>query len=204
MLQWRDVKPASATPTFFATPAQFRAWLKKYGQQSREQWVGFYKKGSGHPSITWPEAVDEALCVGWIDGLRKTIDAKSYKIRFTPRKPTSNWSALNIRRMQELAGEGRAHPAGLKAFKLRAPEKSRIYSYENRHAAALGQADERQFRSNSAAWHFFQTQPPWYRKTAIWWVVSAKKEETRQKRLQTLIADSKTQRRIAQLRRDAC
>ena len=202
MLQWRDVKPASARPIFFATPAQFRAWLKKYGQQQREQWVAFYKKGSGHPSITWPEAVDEALCVGWIDGLRKTIDAKSYKIRFTSRKPTSNWSALNIRRMQELACEGRVHPAGLKAFKLRAPEKSGIYSYENRHAAALSQTDERQFRFNSGAWHFFQTQPSWYRKTAIWWVASAKKEETRQKRLQTLIADSKAQRRITQLRRD--
>src|SRR4029077_15776364 len=116
MVQWQDMKPASGSAIFFATPAQFRTWLKKYGQQSREQWVGFHKKGSDQPSITWPEAVDEALCYGWIDGLRKTIEAESYKIRFTPPKPTSNWSAVNIRRIQELAREGRVRPAGMKAF----------------------------------------------------------------------------------------
>jgi uncharacterized protein YdeI (YjbR/CyaY-like superfamily) len=202
MLECRAVKSASETPIFFRTPREFRAWLTKYGPRTRELWVGFYKKSSAQPSITWPEAVDEALCVGWIDGLRKTIDGKSYKIRFTPRQAKSNWSALNARRVQELARDGRMRPAGMKVFELRLPEKSGIYAYENRDAAALNPAAEQQFRSNSVAWEFFETQPPSYRKTAIWWVVSARKEETQQKRLRTLIADSQARRRIGQLRRD--
>lgn len=164
-------------------------------------WVGYYKKDSGKPSMTWPESVDEALCVGWIDGLRKSIDAESYKIRFSPRKTVSNWSAVNIRRIQELAREGRVRPAGMKAFAARAPEKSGVYAYENREAAKLTKAAEKEFRAQPGAWEFFQTQTESYRKTATWWVVSAKKEETRQKRLETLIAESKAKQRIKPLRR---
>ncbi|HEX7518017.1 MAG TPA: YdeI/OmpD-associated family protein [Chthoniobacterales bacterium] len=156
----------------------------------------FYKKGSGRPSITWPEAVDEALCVGWIDGLRKTIDAESYNIRFTPRKTTSSWSAVNIARVKELTKLGRMRPAGLKAFDRRKEAKSGIYAYENRKSAVLGAAAEKRFRSRSKAWDFFRNQPASYRQTAIWWVVIAKKEETGQQRLEKLIAQSEAGRRI--------
>ena len=164
------------------------------------QWIGFYKKDSGRPSITWPEAVDEALCVGWIDGLRKTIDEKSYKIRFTPRKTTSTWSAVNIARVAELEKQGRMRPGGLNAFAARAEAKSGIYAYENRKSAVLDKASELQFRSHPKAWEFFQQQPAGYRTTAAWWVISAKQEATRQKRLRTLMADSAAGRRIGQLR----
>jgi uncharacterized protein YdeI (YjbR/CyaY-like superfamily) len=193
------MKPTPAKPLFFATPTDFRAWLEKHHENTREQWVGFYRKRSGRASITWPESVDEALCFGWIDGLRKGIDEQCYKIRFSPRKATSNWSAINIGRAQELAGQGRMHPAGLKAFDRRVPEKSGIYAYENRQSAVLTNAAEKQFRSHPAAWRFFQGQPASYRKTAIWWVVSAKRTETEQKRLETLIADAKAKRRIKPL-----
>ena len=191
------MKPAlTQEPIFFATPTKFRRWLDAHHKNTAELWVGFYRKGSGRPSITWPESVDDALCVGWIDGLRKAIDGQSYKIRFTPRKPTSNWSAVNIGRVQELTHQGRMRPAGRKAFELRAEEKSGIYAYENRHAAVLSKSAERKFRAHPAAWKFFQREPAGYRKTTIWWVMSAKREETRQKRLEALIADSTAQRRI--------
>ena len=181
---------------FFATPGDFRKWLKTHHGSAGELWVGFYKKDSGRPSITWPESVDEALCVGWIDGLRKTIDAESYKIRFTPRKKTSNWSAVNIGRVKELTKLGRMRSAGLKAFELRKEEKSGIYAYENRKSAVLGKAEEKQFRAWPKAWDFFQLQPAGYRKLMTWWVISAKKGETRQKRLEKLIAASEAGRRL--------
>ena len=181
---------------FFATPEDFRNWLKINRENTREQWVGFYKKGSGRPSITWPQAVDEALCVGWIDGLRKTIDAESYKIRFTPRKTISNWSAVNIGRVQELTRLGRMRTAGVKAFERRKEEKSGIYAYENRKLAVLGKAEEKRFRTRPKAWDFFQSQPAGYRKLATWWVITAKREETRQKRLEKLIAESEAGRRV--------
>jgi uncharacterized protein YdeI (YjbR/CyaY-like superfamily) len=190
------VKEIPRETRFFATPEDLRRWLKVYHQGTRELWVGFYKKGSGRPSITWPEAVDEALCVGWIDGLRKTIDAESYKIRFTPRKTTSNWSAVNIGRVKELTKQGRMRPGGLKAFQLRQEEKSGIYAYENRKSAVLGEATEKLFRSRPKAWDFFQNQSGSYRQTLIWWVVSAKKEETRKQRLKKLIAQSEAAKRI--------
>jgi uncharacterized protein YdeI (YjbR/CyaY-like superfamily) len=189
--------------TFFTTPAEFGAWLEANHAQASELWVGFHKKGSGLPSMTWPEAVDEALCFGWIDGVRKSIDETSYANRFTPRKSRSTWSAININRVQELGAEGRMRPAGLRAFAARAEELSGIYSYEQRNAAELGDAYERQFRANHAAWDFFQAQAPSYRKAAIWWVVSAKREETRQRRLSVLIDDSAAGRRIASLTRPA-
>ena len=187
--------------TFFPTPARFRAWLAKHHDTSRELWVGFYKKSSGEPSITWPEAVDEALCVGWIDGVRKSIDDASYAIRFTPRKPRSNWSAVNVARVAELTRAGRMQPSGLAAFEARAPERTGIYAYEQRHTAEFDPASEKTFRANKKAWEFFQAQPPWYRRTAIWWVVSAKKEETRRSRLATLVDDSAQGRTIRQLTR---
>jgi uncharacterized protein YdeI (YjbR/CyaY-like superfamily) len=190
------VKGSLTEIRFFATPADFRTWLRVHHGGTSELWVGFYKKGSGRPSITWPESVDEALCVGWIDGLRKTIDAESYKIRFTPRKVTSNWSAVNIGRAKELTKQGRMRPAGLKAFELRKEEKSGIYAYENRKTAVLGTAAEKRFRSRPKAWDFFQSQPGSYRQTATWWVVTAKREETRQQRLEKLIAQSEAGKRI--------
>jgi uncharacterized protein YdeI (YjbR/CyaY-like superfamily) len=188
-------------PTFFATPAGFRAWLEKHHDQSQALWVGYYKKATGKPSITWPESVDEALCFGWIDGLRKRVDEESYMIRFTPRKATSTWSAVNIERVAELIAQERMHPAGLKAFEKRTAGKSGAYAYEQREAAQLDVAQEQQFRANPQAWEFFQAQPPWYRKTATWWVISAKKEATRQKRLATLIEDSAQGRTIGPLTR---
>src|SRR6476660_10071888 len=178
-----EMKAAENCPVFFAEPVTFRAWLEKHHQTKREQWVGFHRKASGRPSITWPEAVDEALCFGWIDGLRKTIDAESYKIRFTPRRSNSIWSAINIARMKELIFEGRVRTAGMTAFQKGTPAKSRVYSYENRKAARLGSAATNLFRAESAAWTFFQRQPKSYRQTAIWWVVSAKRPQTKENRL---------------------
>ncbi len=195
-------KPATIPPLFFATPADFRYWLRTNHEIASELWVGFHRKGSGRPSITWPESVAEALCVGWIDGIRKGIDEISYMIRFTPRKRTSTWSEVNIGRVAELTRLGRMRPAGLRAFAERKEAKSGIYAYEQRKAAVLDEAGERQFRANPKAWEFFQAQPAWYRKTAIWRVVSAKRPQTRQKRLDILIADSEKGQPIRELRRN--
>ena len=190
-------------PTFFATPEELRAWLHANHATEPELWVGFHKVGSGRPSITWPQSVDEALCVGWIDGVRKRIDEHSYVIRFTPRKPGSIWSAVNIKRMGELQAEGRVLPAGAAAFERRRDDKSAIYAYERRHAAELPPEYEARFRQDAAAWDFFQSQAPWYRRNATHWVISAKREETREKRITTLIADSAAGRPIAHLDRNA-
>jgi uncharacterized protein YdeI (YjbR/CyaY-like superfamily) len=162
--------------------------------------VGFYKKGTGRKSITCPESVAEALCFGWIDGVRKNINDDAYTIRFTPRKPTSQWSAVNIRYAETLQAAGRMRPAGLKAFEG-AKDQPRKYAYEQRHQATLDAAAERRFRANRKAWDFFQSQPQWYRHTATYWVISAKKEQTRQKRLATLIADSERGKPIKSLDR---
>ena len=188
-------------PIFFTTPSEFRRWLEDHHDSATELWVGFYKKSSGRRSITWPEAVDEALCFGWIDSVRKGIDEVSYANRFTPRKARSNWSSVNVARVQDLTLMGRMHPAGIAAFERRAPERTGTYSYEQRTAAALDHAYERRFRANSRAWIFFQSQPASYRKAAIWWVVGAKREETRLKRLQRLIEDSGHGRTVPPLTR---
>lgn len=188
-------------PLFFKTPADFRKWLKKHHQTEVELWVGFYKTHTGRPSITWPQSVDAALCYGWIDGLRKSIDEHSYSIRFTPRKSTSNWSTINIKRMQELLQQGLVSPAGKKAFEARKAEKSGIYSYEQRHRIEFDAGYKSRFESHPKAWTFFQSQPPWYRRTALYWVMSAKKEETRAKRLAQLISDSQEGRTIRALTR---
>ena len=163
--------------------------------------MGFHKRKSGVPSITWPESVDAALCFGWIDGVRKSIDEHAYTIRFTPRKTRSTWSAVNIKRVGELTKLGLMHAAGAKAFAERLAERSGIYAYEQRDQIVLDRAQERLFRAHAKAWRYFQEQPNWYRKTALWWVMSAKKEETRSKRLLRLIADSEQGRPIAQLDR---
>jgi uncharacterized protein YdeI (YjbR/CyaY-like superfamily) len=188
-------------PTFFGTAADFRRWLAKHHHDEQELLVGFHKRGSGRASITWAESVDEALCFGWIDGIRKRRDDASYTIRFTPRRPGSTWSAINVRRVKELSQQGRMRPAGRRAFERRKTDKSGTYSYEQRHDAKLDAAQQRQFRSNKEAWAFFQTQPPSYRRTAISWVVSAKRDETRAKRLATLIEDSAAGRPIKPLAR---
>jgi len=190
------MKKPTDSPIFFARSDDFRGWLEKHHQTTTEQWVGFHRKSSGRPSITWPEAVDEALCFGWIDGLRKRIDARSYKIRFTPRRPSSIWSAINIRRIKKLVHKGRVRPAGMTAFQKRTPAKSHVYSYENRKAARLSSAARKLFCGENAAWKFFQQQPKSYRQTAIWWVISAKRPQTQENRLQRLIASSKVDRRL--------
>jgi uncharacterized protein YdeI (YjbR/CyaY-like superfamily) len=188
-------------PTFFATPADFRAWLDANHADRDELIVGFHKKRSGRPSITWPEAVDEALCFGWIDGVRRSIDGDSYSNRFTPRRPRSNWSAINIRRVGELIEEGRMAPAGLAAFERRDEARSGVYSFERREPAKLDKAQERRFRAAADAWEWFQSQPPGYRRAALHWVVSAKRVETRERRLETLIEDCSSGRTVKPLTR---
>jgi len=195
------MKATRARSLFFPTPAEFRAWLEKNHAAEKELSVGFYKKDSGKPSITWPESVDAALCYGWIDGVRNSIDALSYCIRFTPRKPTSTWSAINVKRVAELTELGLMRLAGTKAFEARKGDKTGIYAYEQRQNAKLRPADEKKFRANKKAWQFFRSQPAWYRRTAAYRVISAKQEETRQRRLQQLIADSQRGLSIKELRR---
>lgn len=185
---------------FFETPTHFRAWLEANHATAAELMVGFYKKGSGRPSITWPESVDQALCFGWIDGIRRRIDDDSYMIRFTPRRPGSNWSLINIRKVQELTEQGLMHPAGLAAYEARDPARTDEYSYES-PPQGLDATYETEFRANTAAWAYWEAQPPHYRKGAAHWVMSAEREETRQKHLATLIADSAAGRWIALYRR---
>jgi len=185
---------------FFKSAVDFRAWLEKHHATAGELWVGYYKKGSGKQSISWPESVDEALCFGWIDGIRKSVDDISYKIRFTPRRPRSIWSAVNIGRVEELTRQGRMRPAGERAFAARTENRSGVYAYEQREPELVGPYGEK-LRQNKAAWKFFEAQTASYRKTASWWVLSAKKEETRLKRLEKLIEDSAAGRTIPQLTR---
>jgi uncharacterized protein YdeI (YjbR/CyaY-like superfamily) len=181
--------------TFFASGADFRRWLEANHDTARELMVGFYKKGSGKPSITYPEALDEALCFGWIDGVRKSVDDTSYTIRFTPRRPGSVWSAVNLKRAEELERAGRMAPAGLKEYHGRDPSKSGLYSYENR-PSELDAGLAARFQANAKAWDFFQAQPPGYRRVAIFFVMEAKKEETRLRRLDRLIGLSKQGMRL--------
>jgi uncharacterized protein YdeI (YjbR/CyaY-like superfamily) len=188
------------TPRFFPTPAAFRHWLSTNHARIAELWVGFHKKASGKPSITYPEAVDQALCFGWIDGLRKSVDDSSYMVRFTPRKARSIWSTVNLRRFDALCKEGIVEPAGLEAFQRRDPARTQLYSFENRDRK-LDAAYEKKLRANRSAWEFFQSQPPWYQRAASWWVISAKKEETRERRLETLIECSEKGQTIAPLTR---
>jgi uncharacterized protein YdeI (YjbR/CyaY-like superfamily) len=181
--------------TFFETPAKFRAWLQKHHKTFAELWVGFYKKATGKPSVTWQEAVDEALCFGWIDGIRKSVDAESYTNRFTPRRRGSVWSAVNTRRARELIKEGRMRAAGKAAFEARDAAKTDAVS-RVRDAARLEKVHEAEFKANGAAWEFFGAQPPGYRRMAAWWVLSAKRNETQARRLATLIQMSASGQRL--------
>jgi uncharacterized protein YdeI (YjbR/CyaY-like superfamily) len=184
-------------PKFFQTPADFRTWLEKNHATATELWVGFYKRDSGKPSITWPESVDQALCFGWIDGIRKRVDEISYQIRFTSRRRGSIWSATNIKRAKELARQKQMRPIGLKAFAARIENKSGIYSYEQR-STELREPYAKLLKKNKAASNFFQRQPSSYRKMIGWWIISAKKEETRMARLTKLISESTKGKRLLQ------
>jgi uncharacterized protein YdeI (YjbR/CyaY-like superfamily) len=194
------MRPAAAS--FFETPAAFGRWLRRHHRKEKELWVGYYRKETRRPSLTWPESVREALRFGWIDGLRKSIDAESYRIRFTPRRPESNWSAINIRMARELIAEGRMEAAGLTAFEARREDRSGVYTYEQQGPAAEAEV-EAALKRNRRALEFFRAQPPWYRRTTARWVASAKREETRQRRLARLLADSARGRAIGPLARKA-
>lgn len=184
--------------TFIRSPGEFRDWLEAHHDTAPELWVGFFKKGAGEAGITYQEALDQALCYGWIDGVRRTIDGSRYTIRFTRRKPKSPWSVVNIERVGKLSKLGLMRPPGLAAFQGRDEEKSKQYSYE-RGATKLDDVYEERLRANPRAWEFFGAQPPSYRRVATWWVMSAKREETRLRRLATLIADSERGRRLRQV-----
>ena len=179
----------AARPVFFADPSALRAWFVEHHKHAQELIVGYYKRDSGRPSITWPESVDEALCVGWIDGIRRSIDDVSYQIRFTPRKPTSTWSAINIARVAVLTKEERMLPAGFTAYAARRANRSGIYAYEQR-SATLPPKYAKVFKRDAKAWEFFRSQTPGYRKQMMWRIVSAKQEATRERRLALLMKHS--------------
>jgi uncharacterized protein YdeI (YjbR/CyaY-like superfamily) len=185
----------------FRTQQAFRSWLEKHHDTVTELYVGFHKKRTGTPSITYREALDEALCFGWIDGVRKTIDEDTYAQRYTPRRPGSSWSLVNINRAKELKKLGRMRPAGLKAFANHDLAKARAHS-ETRGNLPFDAAAERRFKANRTAWAFFQAQPEGYRKIATWWVMSARRQETRDRRLAALISDSANNLRLPDFRRE--
>lgn len=196
-------KPALSSgvkPTFFKSPVAFRAWLEKHHATKTELWVAYYKKHTGKQTIVWAEAVVEALCFGWIDGIAKSLGEDAHMNRFTPRKRTSIWSEVNVRSAQRLIAEGRMMPAGLAAFEARTENRTGVYAFEGK-AAAFTAAEEQLFRQNKKAWSYWEAAPAGYKRTAMHWVMSAKREETRAKRLATLISDSEAGLRIAQLRR---
>lgn len=182
-------------PTFFASAAAFRAWLERHHATASELWIGYYKKSSGRGGMVYREALDEALCFGWIDGRVKSIDAARYMQRFTPRKPGSIWSNVNVRHVARLDAAGKMRPAGLAAFAARDEKKTGIYSFEKRPENFPADL-ERIFRAQPSAWSFWQAQPPGYRRTITHWVISAKRDETRQRRLAGVIAESAANRRV--------
>jgi uncharacterized protein YdeI (YjbR/CyaY-like superfamily) len=196
----RERAGGGVSATFFATGAEFRAWLSAHHASETELLVGYFKRATGRPSMTWQESVDEALCFGWIDGVRRGIDAESYSIRFTPRQKRSTWSLANIKRVGELIAEGRMTPAGLAAFEARTGDRSGTYSHERRRAAALDAEQRARFEAEPEAWAWFQAAAPSYRRQALHWVTSAKKPETRERRLAALIADSAAGQRVKPLR----
>ncbi len=184
------VKPKdNIEPEFFPTQKDWRKWLKNNHNKFEEFWVGFYKKGSGQLSITWPESVDEALCFGWIDGIRKSIDGMSYKIRFTPRRKQSTWSSANVKRVEELIELGKMEKPGIAAFDRRDVNKTKRYSFEQKNTK-FSPAYEKSFKENKIAWQFFSKQSPHFKRVLTWWVMSAKREETKLRRLNILIRDS--------------
>lgn len=191
--------PTPQNVVFFESPAQLRAWFEANHESAADLWVGQHRKRTGRPSVTWAEVVDQCLCFGWIDGVRYSLDEHSFAQRVTPRRKGSNWSAVNIKRFGELDNAGLAHPKGRTAFAAREDARSATYSYENR-GRGLDKEMEAAFRKQAAAWKFFEAQAPWYRRTAAHWVVSAKREETRAKRLRDLIEHSGRGERVPPLR----
>jgi uncharacterized protein YdeI (YjbR/CyaY-like superfamily) len=186
-------------PIYFASPEELRDWFDANHETADELWVGYWKKAAGRPTISWAQAVDEALCVGWIDTTRYSVDDERSRQRFTPRRKGSNWSSVNIANVERLTGEGRMRPAGVRAFEQRTAAKSGVYSYENRHQARFTADEEARFRADEAAWAWFQARSPSYRTGATWWVVSAKRDETRARRLAELIQESAAGRTPRQL-----
>ncbi len=180
----------SSAPRFFTSPSAFRAWLERRHATARELLVGFHKRHTGTRSLTWPESVDEALCFGWIDGVRRRIDDERYSIRFTPRRTGSIWSAVNLRRIRALIKDGWMRPAGQRVFQARDRKKSGLYSFEQRREIKLPPRFVKVLRANPKAWSYFREQAPWYQRTATFWIVSAKQEQTRLKRLAQLITRS--------------
>jgi uncharacterized protein YdeI (YjbR/CyaY-like superfamily) len=194
--------PSPRAVRFFRSAADFRRWLERHHATADELWVGYHKKGTGTPSIDWPQSVDEALCFGWIDGIRRSLGEESYTIRFTPRRPGSVWSLVNVRKAEAAIAAGRMHAAGLAAFEARTAKGTGIYAFEHEDASAHAAEAEATLRANAAAWRFWSAQPPGYRKTALHWVTSAKRADTRARRLATLVEDSAAGRRIGLLRRE--
>ena len=190
---------AEPDPIYFASPAAFRAWLEEHHETETEVWVGYYKKATGKQGMSWSQAVDEALCFGWIDGIAKSVDDERHRQRFTPRKPTSNWSLVNIEKVAKLRAKGRMRPAGEAAFARRREDRSGIYTHEQRAHPELTAKQRATFEAHPEAWAWFQSKPPGYRKQATWWVISAKRPETRERRLAQLIEDSAAGRTIAPL-----
>lgn len=184
---------------FFATPAELRDWFDANHATADELWLGGYRKSTGRPTIAWSEAVDEALCVGWIDGVRHSLDETSFAQRFTPRRKGSNWSAINVAKVEKLTAEGRMRPAGVTAFEARTAARTAVYSYE-RDAAAFTDDELARFQADPTAWMDWQGRPPYYRKAITHWVTSAKRPETRKRRLDTLIADSAAGRKVGPMR----
>lgn len=185
-------------PKFFRTPASLARWFATYGERRAELWIGYFKKASGKGGVVYKQALDEALCVGWIDGVVRSIDDECYMQRYTPRTARSVWSAVNTKRARELIAANRMQPAGLAAFERRDPKRSELYSFEKR-PQELPPEYTRKFRANRKAWAFFEAQPPGYRRTTIFLVVSAKQEATRARRLEQLIECSARGERIQQL-----
>jgi uncharacterized protein YdeI (YjbR/CyaY-like superfamily) len=185
---------------YFESPVAFRLWLEEHHEDATELLVGFHKAHTGRPTLTWPESVDEALSFGWIDGIRRRVDENRYTIRFTPRRRGSIWSLVNVQRVAVLTREGRMRPAGLKAFESRRDDRTGVYSSEQQRVG-FSSTEEKRFKANKAAWQFFATQPPGYRKVAMHWVTSAKMAQTRTRRLETLIADSAAGLRLGPVRK---
>ena len=182
-------------PRFFQTQKDFRRWLEENHEKESEIIVGFYNIKSGKKTMTWSEAVDQALCFGWIDGVRRRVDEESYSNRFTPRRPNSNWSAVNIKKVEELTAKGLMKPAGIAAYKKRKDEKSAVYAYEN-ELKQFSEEFEKRFKANEMAWRFFEKQANWYKKQMINWVMTAKQEATRERRLAKLISESENEKRL--------
>ena len=192
-------QPGPSEAIYFESREALRSWFEAHHETADELWIGYHKKRTGRPTVSWSDTVDEALCFGWIDGVRYSVDEDRFRQRLTPRRKGSNWSAVNIAKVERLLAEGLMRPAGIAAFEARRPDRSAIYSYERRHEARLSGIEEERFRANDAAWTWFQARPPSYRTAAVWWVVSVKRADTRERRLASLIEESAAGRTLKAL-----